>query len=191
MQQRFFSDALFASRGGMLSGSLDGVDRNMLYKAVRAGLKNEDGHTRGNIGSVYRNLSAEEIKPLLPAIYQAVVEPAPSGIMFADGIRMAGLGIMATHRVEEGINACVAYARMQNPWASEKRTPKLMAILLSYGTHAKSAIPELKKIAADFADGEVGFPKHLSLQKAACVRKTIREIEASKETPKLIHIKKS
>jgi hypothetical protein len=109
--------------------------------------------------------------------------------MFADGIRMEGLSILATHRMEEGIDACVKYARMQNPWASEKRTPKLMEILLSYGTHAKSAIPELEKIAADFADGEVDFPKRLSLQKAECVRETIRAIEASKETPKLIRIK--
>ncbi len=32
---------------GMLRGSLDGVDREALYKAVRAGLKNEDGRARG------------------------------------------------------------------------------------------------------------------------------------------------
>jgi hypothetical protein len=126
MQQRFFTAALFASRDGMLGRSLDGVDRELLYKAVLAGLKNEDGRTRGNLGSVYRNLSIEEIKPLLPAILQAVIEPAPSGVMFADGIRMEGLSILATHRIEEGISACVKYARMQNPWASEKRTPKLM-----------------------------------------------------------------
>ena len=188
MQQRFFTDALFASRGGMLSRSLDGVDRKLLYKAVLAGLKNEDGRTRGNLGSVYRNLTVEEIKPLLPAVLQAVIEPAPSGVMFADGIRMEGLSILATHGIEEGISACVKYTRMQNPWASEKRTPKLMEILLTYGAHAKPFIPELEKIAADFADGEVNFPKRLSLQKAECVRETIRQIKASEKYPKLISI---
>ncbi len=188
MQQRFFAAALFNSRGGMLGGSLDGVDRELLYKAVRAGLKNEDGRTRGSLGSVYRNLSIEDIKPLLPAILQAVVEPAPSGIMFADQIRMEGLSILATHRIEEGISACVQYARMQNPWASEKRTPRLMEILASYGAHAKPCIPELKKIAANFAAGEKNFPMKLSQQKAAAVRDAIGAIEASSELPKLIRI---
>ena len=58
-------------------------------------LSNQDGRARGSIGSVYRNLSAEDIKPLLPAIYQAIIEPAPSGEMFADSIRVEGLDPIA------------------------------------------------------------------------------------------------
>jgi hypothetical protein len=189
MQQRYLSFALFESRGGMLGRSLDGVDRKLLYQAVRAGLKNEDGRARGSIGSVYRNLSIEDINPLLPAIHQAIVEPAPSGIMFANVIRMEGLKILAKHRIEEGIQACVNYTRTQNSWASEHRTPELMEILLTYGKHAQSVIPELKRLAADYADGEEDFPMRLSRRKAAAVRETIKAIEASKERPKLIRIK--
>ena len=188
MQQRYLSFALFDD-GGMLSRSLDGVDREALYKAVRAGLKNQDGRARGSIGSVYRNLSAEDIKPLLPAIYQAIIEPAPSGEMFADSIRVEGLRLLAKHRIEEGISACVKYTRDQNPWASEERTPELMKILLSYGTHAKSVIPELTKIADYFEKDEKDFPKELMLMKAKCVRETIRAIEASTDTPELIRLK--
>jgi len=51
MQQRYFSFALFDDRG-MLSRSLDGVDREALYKAVRSGLRNQVGRARGSIGSV-------------------------------------------------------------------------------------------------------------------------------------------
>ena len=97
MQQRYLSFALFNGRGGMLSRSLEGVDRELLYTAVRSGLQNDDGRARGAFGSVYKNLTYEEIEPLLPAIYQAVAEPAPSGIMFADGIRLSGLEILARH----------------------------------------------------------------------------------------------
>jgi hypothetical protein len=138
---------------------------------------------------VYRNLSYEEIEPLLPAIYQAVIEPAPSGIMFADTIRLEGLQLLAKHRVKEGIDACVKYTRAQNPWASEKRTPQLMKILLGYGAHAKSAIPELKRIADYFENDERDFPRKLSLEKAKVVRETIRAIEYSDEHPELIRIK--
>jgi len=188
MQQRYLSFALF-DNGGMLSRSLDGVDREAIYKAVRAGLRNQDGRARGSIGSVYRNLSVEEITPLLPAICQAIIEPAPSGEMFADSIRVEGLRLLAKHRVEDGISACVKYTRDQNPWASEHRTPELMKILLSYGTNAKPVIPELTKIANYFEKEEKDFPKNLMLMKAKCVRETIAAIEASTDTPELIRIK--
>ncbi len=188
MQQRYLSFALF-DNGGMLSRSLEQVDRVALYKAVRLGLQNQDGRARGSIGSVYRNLSAEDIKPLLPAIHEAILTPAPSGEMFADTIRVEGLRLLAKHRIEEGILACVQYTRDQNPWASERRTPELMQILLSYGTHAKAVVPELTRIAHYFEVEEKNFPKKLMLMKAECVRDTIRAIEASVETPQLMSIK--
>jgi hypothetical protein len=188
MQQRYLSFALFDG-GGMLSRSLEGVDRAALYQAVRAGLKNQDGRARGSLGSVYRHLSVEEIKPLLPAIHQAIIEPAPSGEMFADSIRVEGLRLLAKHRIEEGIRACVNYTRDQNPWASEHRTPELMEILLGYGTHAKSVVPELTRIAHYFEKDEKDFPKELMLRKAKCVRETIQAIEAATETPELSRLK--
>ena len=191
MQQRYLTFALFdAGDGGMLGRSLAGVDREALYNAVRAGLKNQDGRARGSISSVYRNLSAQDIKPLLNAIHRAILEPAPSGEMFADSIRVEGLRLFAKHRIEEGILACVQYTRDQNPWDSQERTPELMKVLLTYGTHAKAVIPELTKIANYFDKDEPDFPKELMRQKAKCVRDTIRVIEASMETPDLIRLDK-
>ncbi len=188
MQQRYLSFALF-DRGGMIGRSLDGVDRPALYKAVQAGLKNQDGRARGSIGSVYRNLSLDEIKPLLPAIHEAIVQPAPSGEMFADEIRVEGLRVLAQHHIEEGMGALVKYTRDQNPWSSQKRTPEIMKILLGYGSHAKAAIPELEKIANYFEKEEPDFPKNLGLQKANSLRDTIRVIESSKDTPTLVNLK--
>jgi hypothetical protein len=172
----------------MLGLSLEGVDRQALHAAVRAGLDNEDGRARDSFESVYRNLSFEEIEPLLPAIHRAVIEPAPSGIMFTDGIRLEGVRILAKYRVKEGIDACVKYTLTQNPWASEKRTPDLMKILLGHGAHAKSTIAELEGSADDFENDEEDFPRQLSLDKAGIVRETIRAIEATDEYPDLIGI---
>ena len=188
MQQRYLSFALF-ERDGMLGRSLEGVDREALYNAVRAGLKNQDGRARGSIGSVYRQLSLGEILPLLPAIHEAIIQPAPSGEMFADGIRVEGLRLLAEHHIEEGISALVLYTRDQNPWESQNRTPELMKILLSYGAHAKGVIPELTKIANYFEKEEEDFPRDLGLMKAKSVRDTITAIEAATDSPALIRLK--
>ena len=109
--------------------------------------------------------------------------------MFADGIRVEGLQLLAKHRVAEGIEACVDYIATQNRWASEKRTPGVLKILLEYGAHAQAVIPELEKVAADFADGEPDFPMRLSQDKAKAVRETIAAIKASTERPELVRIK--
>jgi HEAT repeat protein len=189
MHQRYLSNVLFDRRRGLLGRSLEGVDRQALHKAVRAGLLNQDGHSRSSFVSVYDNLSYEEIKPLLPAILEAVKVPAPSGEMFADGIRLGGCQLLSKHLLQEGIPVIVQYAREQNPWASEHRTPEIMKLLLPYGTHARVLIPELEKLANYFEKDELDFPKHLMLQKAQCVRETIEAIRAATETPVLQRIR--
>ena len=107
MEQRYLSFALFNKGSGLLSKSLEGVDRDLLGKAVRAGLQNEDGRARGSFATVYDNLTFDEIKPLLPAILEAVVERSPSGIMFSDDIRTKGLEILAKHHIAEAMPLCI------------------------------------------------------------------------------------
>jgi hypothetical protein len=145
MQQRYLCFALFDRRDGMIGRSLAGVDRTALYAAVRAGLQNEDGRARGTIGSVYRNLSRAEIAPLLPAIHAAVVEPAPSGIMFADGIRTSGLEILAQHRVAEGLPLCIDLIEPSR-WGLDGRMGRCLAALRTYGGAAKSELPRLRAL---------------------------------------------
>jgi hypothetical protein len=188
IQQRCLTVAIF-DRGGQMFKLLAAADQNALSKAVQAGLQNQDGHARSIISSIYGTLTLEQIKPLFHAIYQAIITPAPSGEMFADDVRLEGLRILAKHRVKEGINACVKYAISQNQWESQDRTPKIMAILLTYGTHVKPFIPELKKIANFFEKDEKDFPANLMVMKANCVRETITAIEASSDAPELIGIK--
>jgi len=189
MQQRYLSMALFQRGEGLLGRSLEGVDRDVLYKAVRAGLLNQDGWSRSSFESVYDNLSYEEIKPLLPAVLEAVKTPAPSGEMFADGIRLAGCRLLSKHHIHEGMQVIVQYTREQNPWASEERTPEIMKYLLAYGAHAKPLIPDLEKIANYFEKDEPDFPEHLMAMKAKCVRETIAAIQSSTEMPELKRIR--
>ena len=182
MQQRYLCFALFDRRDGLLSRSLDGVDRDALFQAVRAGLGNEDGRARGALSSVYKNLSFEEIRPLLPAIHDAVAESAPSGIMFADGIRLSGLEILAKHRIKEGMRLCVDVMELDR-WGAGKRIPKCLNALAMYGTAAKEMVAELEPLK-----------KHLNQKKRKndndkrqmeLLRKTIVQIDNDSDPPKL------
>jgi hypothetical protein len=188
MEHRYLSFALFNRHGGLIGNSLKEVDRDLLLQAVRVGLQNEDGRARGSFASVYQNLSLNEIKQLLPAIHRAIAEKALSGIMFASEIRMSGLELFAKHRINEGIELLVDYARNQKAHASEKRIVKVMEMLKSYGAHGKRVIPELKAATVHFENGERNYPRHLSRGKAKLVRETIKTIEASIDKPELISI---
>jgi len=179
----FYADR-YMRMTGLLAHSVEGVDPALLYPAVAKLLRNDDGRARAAISSLYGHLSYDEIRPLLPAICQAVVEPAPSGMMYASNIRLAGLKLLARHRIKEGIGACVTFARDQNPWASEKRTPEIMKILLTYGAAAKAVIPDLEALIP-FYEKQPNFPAQLGKQKADVVRETIQAIKAAQERPQL------
>jgi hypothetical protein len=190
MQQRYLSFALFNSRGGLLSRSLDGVDKEELLKAVKIGLNNDDGRARGAISSVYKNLKFNDLKPLLPSIYEAIVEPSPSGIMFADGIRVAGLKLFSKHLISEGLELTVDYMKNQKAHGSQKRIHDLIKLIEPYGAHAKRVIPKLEKVIHYFEKEEKDFPKRLSLEKAAAVKKLIAKIKGKTNKPTLLYLKK-
>jgi Family of unknown function (DUF6288) len=184
MEQRYLCGAVF---DGLLKGAgkLDGVDRDQLRTAIVRGLQNQDGHARSKVSAIYARLSFDEIQPLLPAILEAVVKPAPSGEMFADGVRLNGLKVLASHLVEEGLHASADYVLNQNPWASQERIKEILPILLQYGAHAQAVLPKLREAVEYFEKREPDFPKKLSLQKAADVREAITKIEAAQERPEL------
>ena len=117
-------------------------------RAVRVGLQNEDGRARGSLGTVYENLTYDEIKPLLPAIHQAIVEPAPSGIMFASGIRLSGVALLAKHRIREGLPLCIQIMEIDK-WGKKNRITQCLKALETYGAAAKAVLPQLRQLEKD------------------------------------------
>jgi len=193
MAQRAAAKALFGRHKGprpriAQANLLKNTDRQLLYAAVRAILQNEDGRTRADVAPLYGELTDQDLKALMPDILRATEELAPSGIMFASVIRMAGLEVLARHRVSKGIELLADYARNQKKHGSQRRIVQVMEMLKPYGSHAKRVIPQLKATAKYFETEEEGFPHKMSLDKARMVRETIKKIEASTDKPDLIHL---
>ncbi|MBJ07291.1 MAG: acetylesterase [Verrucomicrobiaceae bacterium] len=152
MIQRYLAFCLFSKGGGLgneglLARSVEGADQSDLRLAVERLLQNPDARARGVVGSLYRQLSFEEVKPLLPAVHRAIVEPAPSGVMFLDGIRLRGLELLASHRIEEGMSLCLDSMDLDR-WGKRHRVMRCLQILRTYGGAAKPLVPRLQEVEA-------------------------------------------
>ena len=80
---------------GVLHHSLEGVDRHLLYPAMESLLQNDDALARYGLAPYLNQLTDRDLAVMLPQIVKAIEEMAPSDEMFADGIRTAGLDLLA------------------------------------------------------------------------------------------------
>jgi len=165
----------------ILEDSLDGVDRTQLHEAIRSLLQHEDSIARGAAGSTYRRLTDTDLVTLLPDITRAIKTVSPSNEMFADGVRLSGLDLLARLHIREGMQLCIDVIEPDR-WGSGKRLPRCLEILPRYGTHAKAVLPELRDIRKIFAANR-GATKPLA-ELDAC----IAAIEASTDTPTLVSV---
>ncbi len=182
MEQRYLSFAIFQK---MLKGDLSGVDKKLLREAIIAGLQNEDGSARGAISSIYQKLSYEQVKPLLPAIVDAISTAAPSGVMFGGKVRIAGANLLAKHRIREGLPLTIT-AMAIDKWGKGGRIPQCISILGKYGAGAKPFLPRLRELEKEFEgyNSKGGFQKHIDKLQAV-----IKKIESSPGTIELRSIK--
>lgn len=183
MEQRYLSYFIF---GGMLrSIPVSEIDQTLLQKAIMAGLQNQDGRARGAISGIYDKLTYEQLKPILPAIHEAIAKTAPSGEMFAGQVRVAGLKLFAKHKIAEGLPLCIPVMDIQS-WGKQNRISGILGAIETYGAGAKPLLPELKKLETDLR-------KHSEAKSliplADRVKTIIGKLEASTETVELRSLK--
>jgi len=189
MTQRYLAFGLFYPGGalkmvGLLGRSIEDVDLDLLYPAVKKLLTNPDGRARGAVGSVYDKLTYEEVQPLLPNILKAIKEPSPSGVMFSSGIRMAGLELLAKHHIAEGMPLCIETMEIES-WGKRPRIDRGLKILQKYGGAAKPVLPLLRDLEERLCNHREarGLKSQIEL-----VRETIARIQADENPPTLRHI---
>jgi hypothetical protein len=149
--QGALAEALFSPSPGrrepkpILAGSLDGVDRTLLHAAIKEVLANQDGRIRGLVAPMYPLLTPADAAALLPDIIAAIRTPAPSGEMFADGIRLAGVDLLARLRLRDGM-AMAAGLIDPGRWGLANRLSRCVATLSRYGGAAQEQIPRLREV---------------------------------------------
>jgi len=187
---RSASVALFANYPGkrgprsILADSLEGVDRALLYPAVRALLNHEDSVPRAAASKAYERLTDADLVALLPDIAKAIQPLAPSNEMFADGVRLAGLDLLSRLHIREGMALCVSVVEPAR-WGSGRRVDPCIKYLQRYGSHAKAVLPQLREVRAQFA---AAAGKKANSEQVEQLDKGIAAIESSTATPTLVSI---
>ncbi len=136
---------------GLISHSLEGVDRDLLRDVIMRLLQNDDGRARAAVGMVYKHLSFDELKPLMPTLLQTIQTPSPSGVMFANGICLSSLEQFARFRIKEGMKLCIEVTEIDE-WGKQDRIRLGMKHLRKYGGAAKAVLPELNDLVQRLND---------------------------------------
>ena len=156
--------------GSILTGSLEGVDRSLLYPAVRSLLQNDDSVARGGPAVIYCKLTDRDLTELLPAIVKAAPDQAPSNEMFADAHRLPAFDLLSKHHIREGLKL-MEDALNGDRWGGDV-IPTCLDCFLRYGVHAKEVLPRLKNLEM--------IKKRWGTQ--------VEAIEKSTESPKLVSL---
>jgi hypothetical protein len=186
MTQRAACTALFSPypgsrtpRSSILAESLEGVDRELLYPAIRSALENEDSVARGSLQPIYGKLTDRDLVALLPEILKAIRDLAPSNEMFGDDIRLAGLDLVTRLHLREGMLLCVSVVELKR-WGSGRRLERGMECLARYGVHAKAVLPQLREMRRSLKDND---------KNGSLLDKAIAGIEAATDAPTLVDLK--
>ena len=188
MTQRADANALFEpypgsdEPEGILADSLAGVDRQLLYPAIRSVLENDDGAARLTLGHIYEKLTDRDVAALLPAIVRAIENLAPSDEMFADVIRLAGLDLLSRLHIREGMQLCVSVMEVER-WGEEDRVIPCLEYLKRYGKHANAVVPQLQEIRRKLIKSN---PESKLLKP---LKDSIAQIKSTKFAPKLVDLK--
>lgn len=174
--------------GGLLRGSIEGIDTALLYPAIRAIAQNADGMARATLKrTLAEQLKLEDVAALGPDILAAVKVRCPADTMFGNEIRMGGFKALTKYQFKEGIEAGIALARTQGGHGSEKRTGEIMKLLAGYGKAVQPAIPQLRELIVELNEQvkRKEFPGDLNKKRVADVEEAIAAIEAATTQPEL------
>jgi hypothetical protein len=129
---------------GIIWNNLAGVDRSLLYPAIRAVAASPLGVTRNNLQWIYPMLSEAEMLAVSGAIVDSVREFPPADRMFASSARQRGFALLEKHHIAEGVPAGLKYVLESSP---ANRTSALRT-LERYGSSYTTITPEPDVIAA-------------------------------------------
>jgi hypothetical protein len=153
----FYGGGVFGPAGIISGDGIDGVDRNLLYPAIRAVAETAHGSARSCLYHTYQNLDYNDVLALSESIVDSIIVRAPSDRMFNHGVRAGGVAILRQHNIAEGVPAGMIYAA-DTVWNGGNRR-EAYNMLGAYGGSVTTVTPDPETIAfleSYLGDSEVG-----------------------------------
>lgn len=123
---------------GIIWDNLTGVDRNLLYPAIRAVAANPVGLARSTLSAIYPLLTKNDTLAVADSVVDSVAYVAPSDRMFSFPIRLKGFDLMWKYDIADGVAAGLKYIVEATP---SNRTAALN-VLEKFGASHTTVTPE-------------------------------------------------
>jgi len=161
----FYSWTSFGPRG-VIYDSLVGVDRNLLYPAIRAVAETPVGICRSTLEKTYDNLTYDDVLELSGTILDSIAHRSPSDKMFSEGVRRGGVVTLHKHGIAEGVPACMIYA--DDEVGGRRNTPLGLLGTFGGGVHTVEPDPGVVPFLESYlSDSETAATAQASLDAIA------------------------
>jgi hypothetical protein len=179
-----FQNSPYLEEKGLLAESVEGIDADLLIPALKKLLYCPNGVSRSMLTGPITQLTENQCAQIWPELIYALKEVAPSGIMFATGIRIGVAGVLADNRIAEGPELLMEYLKVRKGHGGEKTLKSIMELLKQYKGTARSILPQLNEYLKELESAKRPNQKMID-----AMRETIEFIKASKEEVETVSIK--
>jgi HEAT repeat protein len=132
---------------------LGGVDRELLYDALRKLAANPNGRIAGTGLKALEYCDRTDLARLAQLLQDCVNARPRDHAMFRDAPRAAAISAMARHKLADGMELAISTFDFQE-WGAVMRVPHRLGVIESYGGHAKPLLPQLKQLRWKYSGGD-------------------------------------
>jgi hypothetical protein len=134
----FYSGSAYGPKG-VLYNNITGVDRNLLYPAIKAVAATPTGLARSTLASTYKLLTLNDTLAVADAIVDSVQFRAPADKMFTSGVRQGGIEVLQKYGFAEGVPLSLIY---MNDDVRDTVKPAAIAVLKAYAGSCTTVVPD-------------------------------------------------
>ncbi|MGB1129261.1 MAG: DUF6288 domain-containing protein, partial [Haloferula sp.] len=116
----FYHGSAFGPRGVLHYYGIDGIDRNLLYPAIRSLAETPVGLFRSTLETVFDDMPETDVLALADVVVDSVLARAPADRMFGDGIRYGAMKALHNYDIAEGVPAGLIYVK-DTSWNGDNR----------------------------------------------------------------------
>ena len=133
----FYSGSAYGPKG-VLYNSITGVDRNLLYPAIKAVAATPTGLARSTVASTYKLLTLNDTLAVADAVVDSVQFRAPADKMFTNGVRQGGIEVLQKYGFAEGVPLSLIYMRND---VRDSVKPAAIGVLKAYAGSCTTVVP--------------------------------------------------